>query len=130
MKVMTPTFKSAPESSQWLWPDSLDALIAAPAYHILIFENEHVRVVRTRIPSGDTVPLHTHRSSSTYVVLNWSEFVRRDHLGNVTLDTRLAPAPALNVPAWQEPLPPHTVENVGTDELHTIAVEIKSAAAL
>ena len=45
----------------WLWPDTLDALIAAPQHHRLVFENEHVRVPEVRIGPGEIVPLHTHR---------------------------------------------------------------------
>jgi hypothetical protein len=49
----------SPES--WPWPDSLDAVIAAPEHHKLILENERVRVLDTHIPVGVTVPVHTHR---------------------------------------------------------------------
>ncbi len=34
----------------WPWPDSLDALRAAPNYHRLLFENDRVRVLEVRIP--------------------------------------------------------------------------------
>jgi hypothetical protein len=27
----------------WPWPDELDAMIAAPAFHRRLFENDHVR---------------------------------------------------------------------------------------
>jgi len=49
--------------SSWPWPDSLDALIAAPDHHSLLFENEHVRVIRTRIFPGQIVPVHTSLAS-------------------------------------------------------------------
>jgi quercetin dioxygenase-like cupin family protein len=52
------------------WPDELDALIAAPQHHILLFENEAVRVLDTRIPPGQTVPLHTHRWPGTLYILS------------------------------------------------------------
>ncbi len=71
----------------WPWPDTLDALIAAPAYHRLLLENEAVRVLDTTIPPGHTVPVHTHRWPSVSYVLSWSDFVRRDANGNTTLDT-------------------------------------------
>jgi hypothetical protein len=45
----------------WLWPDTLDALTAAPEHHWLVFENERVRVLKVRIGPGEIVPLHTHR---------------------------------------------------------------------
>ena len=43
-------------AQNWPWPDSLDALVAAPRHHKLLFENERVRVLEVRIPPGDLVP--------------------------------------------------------------------------
>jgi hypothetical protein len=46
--------------------------------------------------------------------------------GKITLDTRqLAELPKPNAPFWQEPLTPHTVENVGDAEFVAVQVEIK-----
>ena len=104
----------------------MDALVAAPRHHRLLFENDRVRVLDTRITPGDTVPLHTHRWPAVHEVVSWSDFVRRDAAGKVTADTRGKPAPA-SLPAvmWGEPLPPHTLENVGDRELHVISTELK-----
>lgn len=111
----------------WLWPDSLDALIAAPDNHIIVMENDRVRVVRTRILPGQTVPIHTHRWPCVLTIHTWSHMIRRDHLGRITLDTRQAPeVPLLNTPMWHAPIPPHSVENVGGGEINTVQVEIKN----
>lgn len=72
----------------WSWPDSLDALLAAPAHHTLLLENEKMRVVQTRIPPGQTVPAHTHRLAGVLFIQNWSDLIRRDQHGTVLLDTR------------------------------------------
>jgi quercetin dioxygenase-like cupin family protein len=48
------------ERGEWPWPDSLDALLAAPRHHTLLLENDRVRVLETRIPAGQLVPVHTH----------------------------------------------------------------------
>ncbi len=109
------------------WPDHLDALIAAPAYHSLLFENETVRVVETHVPAGHTVPLHTHCWSGVQYIVSWSDFVRRDSQGAVLLDTRLSGRPAESTAAWSGPLAPHTLENVGGAALRVIGVEIKNA---
>jgi quercetin dioxygenase-like cupin family protein len=55
-KVFGPTLEP-----QWPWPDRLDAVLAAPRHHRVVFENDRVRVLDTRIAPGDTVPIHTHR---------------------------------------------------------------------
>jgi len=117
----TPT----PDSSTWPWPDSLDALIAAPQNHTLIFENERVRVVHTHIPPGALVP-HTHRWPGVAHVLSFSDFVRRDHNDQVLFDSRhAAPPPKLPATQWLDPLPPHSVENVGNSEIGILIVELK-----
>jgi hypothetical protein len=91
-------------------------------------ENERVRVIHTHIPAGDTVPLHTHRWPSVAYVISSSDFVRRDHDGNVLFDSRGAGA-LPNAPAvqWLDPLPPHTVENVGPSAISIIIVELKDS---
>jgi hypothetical protein len=113
----------------WSWPDSLDALIAAPGHHTLLMENERVRVVRTCILPGQVVPVHTHRWPGVLFITAWSDLIRRDPEGNVLLDTRqLLDKPILNVPLWQERLPPHTLENIGSTEFNAVQVEMKDAS--
>ena len=113
----------------WPWPDSLDALTAAPDHHRLMMENERVRVIETRILPGQVVPVHTHRWPAVAFIGSWSDFVRRDPDGTVTLDTRLgAEFPKLNTPFWQEPLTPHSVENVGNIEFQAVQVEMKETS--
>ncbi|MGP0017819.1 MAG: hypothetical protein ACLPHP_04555 [Candidatus Sulfotelmatobacter sp.] len=112
----------------WPWPESMDALVAAPSHHTLLMENDRVRVVRTRILPGQIVPVHTHRWPGVLFIESWSDLIRRDPQGNVLLDTRqLNDKPSINVPLWQEQLPPHTVENVGGAEFSAVQVEMKDA---
>lgn len=113
-----------PDSSAW--PLDMDALIAAPAQHRLLLENERVRVLDTRIAPGERTPVHTHRWPAAHHVISWSAFVRRDDTGAVLLDTRVAGVTAApGAVLWGEPLGPHTLENVGTAPLHIVSVEIK-----
>ena len=110
------------------WPPELDALVAAPDHHTLLFENERVRVLDARILPGDTTPVHTHRWPSLYQVISIGEFVRRDAAGEVLLDTRLLEQPFEPPPfAWSDPLPAHSLESVDTTEIHVLVVELKDA---
>ena len=113
----------------WPWPDSLDAMIAAPQYHKLLLENDRVRVLDTVIPVGDIVPVHTHRWPAVYYTIQPGDFVRRDGEGNVLFDSRTVPgmltASAAN---FIECLPPHSVENVSGTEIHLISIELKDKA--
>jgi quercetin dioxygenase-like cupin family protein len=110
----------------WEWPDELDALVAAPANHQVLLENERVRVIETVVPVGEMTPVHKHRWASVEYVLSSTNFVRRDGDGNVLFDTRAAHAqPRPSDALWSEPFPPHSVENVGDAELRVIMVELK-----
>lgn len=121
----------APAESQkavWPWPDSLDAMIAAPQYHVLILENESVRVLDTRVPVGEIVPVHTHRWPALYYTIAAGDFVRRDIEGKVLFDSRSVPGILTTSAAtWMECLTPHSVENVSPSEIHLISVELKNS---
>jgi hypothetical protein len=114
----------------WPWPDTLDALTAAPEHHRLVFENERVRVLEVRIGPGEIVPLHTHRWPAVLYLQGWSEHVRQDDSGKVIFDSQEAISPP-RIPSavWCEPLSPHSVENVGATELLVLSIELKSDAA-
>ena len=112
-------------SDAQIWPEELDALIAASKHHVLLFENEAVRVLDTRVGPGETVPLHTHRWPSALYFMSWSDFVRRDAEGKVVADSRAAGKLPEGSAVWSGPLMPHTLENVGASELRTISVELK-----
>lgn len=117
----TPTIANGP------WPPELDALIAAPEHHTLIFENEHVRVLETRIPPGERTAVHTHCWPATQYVKQASHVVRYDGAGAVIHDSRKVGAALANdIVRWGEPLPPHSLENVGDVELRVVNVEIKT----
>ena len=113
----------------WKWPDNLDALVAAPSHHTLLFENERVRVLETRIPAGDTTPIHTHRFASVLYILEWADCIRRDAEGEVLVDTRRTGGPpSLPAVLWSEALPPHSLENIGDRPIRIVSVEMKDAA--
>jgi len=109
------------------WPEELDALIAAPRHHVLLFENDAVRVLDTTVSPGQIVPLHTHRWPAALYLLSWSDFVRRDAEGVVLMDSRTMSKPAVGAAMWSPAMPPHTLENVGDAELRVIGVELKSS---
>jgi quercetin dioxygenase-like cupin family protein len=108
--------------------DALDAMLAAPDHHEILLENDRVRVLDTRLAPGERTPIHTHASSAALYVMSWSGFLRRDADGSVIVDSRSwERQPAMGEALWLPPLPPHSVENVGTSELRLIAVELKQS---
>jgi hypothetical protein len=107
-------------------PGELDAMLAAPDHHEVLLENDRVRVLDTRLAAGERTPIHTHASSAALYVMSWSDFLRRDANGNIIVDSRSWDRqPAIGEALWLPPLPPHSVENIGTRELRLIAVELK-----
>jgi hypothetical protein len=105
---------------------TLDGPIAAPDHHRVLFENDRVRVVETVIRVGDTTPLHTHLAPHLLIFSSGSRFVRRDADGAVMFDTRLQ-GPDFVIPAhsWNDGTGPHTLENVGSDDIMATAIELK-----
>jgi hypothetical protein len=53
-----------PEKAHWNWPDSLDAVRAAPHNHRVIFENSQVRILEVILEPYEFESMHTHSNSS------------------------------------------------------------------
>ncbi|MGN6588764.1 MAG: cupin domain-containing protein [Sphingomicrobium sp.] len=104
----------------------LDAMAAAPDHHAVLFENDRVRILDTRVRPGERTPLHQHEWPAALYVQSWSDFIRRDENGTVLVDSRERSAPESETGLWIDPLPPHSVENIGSAVLRIIAVEVKS----
>ena len=49
------------------WDPALDAVIAAPAHHRVIFENDRLRVLEVTLAPDDEEPVHHHRWPSVFV---------------------------------------------------------------
>ncbi|HEX4075554.1 MAG TPA: hypothetical protein VHX49_09165 [Candidatus Acidoferrales bacterium] len=114
------------DSTGWPWADSLDAVIAAAKHHKVLFENERVRVLEVRIAPGETTAVHTHQWPCAMYVARQSDFIRRDGEGNLLFDSRtVGTPPAEPMVQWVVPLPPHSVENVGSVEILLITTELK-----
>lgn len=107
----------------------LDAIKAAPEHHVVLFENERVRVLDTRLGPGEQTAVHAHEWPAALYVLSWSDFLRRDADGGILADSRGRPPQQRGTSLWIDPLPPHSVKNVGSADLHVIAVELKGANA-
>jgi hypothetical protein len=50
------------------WDPALDAVVAAPANHKVIFENEKLRVLEVLLLPGEEEPVHHHRWHSIFVL--------------------------------------------------------------
>jgi hypothetical protein len=114
-------------SGCWPWPDSLDAVTADPQNHIVMYEDNNIRVLDVHTPPRTTNSKHDHRWSSVFLQ-DEAQPRGRDHGtdgaatqpgGEVPAD---APFPALNVAGTQAP---HAFENLDTFTKHFYRVEFK-----
>jgi quercetin dioxygenase-like cupin family protein len=106
---------------------ALDAMTQAADHHAILLENGSVRVLDTRVRPGERTPVHAHEWPAALIVMSWSDFVRYDPEGHVLVDSRnMASKPAVGSALWAGPIGPHFVENVGSTDLHIVAIEIKS----
>ena len=55
-------------NNDWTWPLAMDAVVAAPESHKVLFENDDARVLEVIIPPGEREPEHTHRMPSIMIV--------------------------------------------------------------
>jgi quercetin dioxygenase-like cupin family protein len=52
----------------WPWPQEMDALLAAPASHRILLDNDQVRVLDVIIEPGAREPEHTHQAPSVMII--------------------------------------------------------------
>ena len=51
-------------SAKWTWPDSLDAVKAAPKNHHVVYEDSTVRILQVLLDGRKEEPIHTHKWKS------------------------------------------------------------------
>jgi predicted metal-dependent enzyme (double-stranded beta helix superfamily) len=109
----------------WPWPETMDALQAAPTSHRLLLDNDRVRVLEVVIEPGTREPEHTHRAVSVMIVDEPARI--RYYQGDALLfesQARSEPQPGARV-RWMEPEGPHTVENTDEHRYHAIRIELE-----
>ena len=95
-----------------------DPAKVAPKNVKVVFENNRVRVIEVRIKPGEKIPLHSHPANVTIALSDfkgkWLSDSGEPTVRQFKLDTVL----------WSEPIT-HASENVGSTEIHAIAIELK-----
>ena len=109
----------------WPWPPETDALLAAPALHRLLLENDHVRVLDVSIEPGTREPEHTHQAPSVMIIDNPAR-IRYYAGGTLQFESAARPAaPSGPLVRWMGPEGPHSVENIDQHRYHAIRIELK-----
>ncbi len=115
-----------PDAKTCAWPTSLDAPTAAPENHKVVFENERVRVLDVVVAVGRREALHAHcRPSVLYVIFRGKlrEWGADGKLIREVKDT--PPATAFPITQWLDASPPHSIENLDTQAIHLVRIELK-----
>lgn len=109
------------------WDPALDAVAAAPDQHVVLFENDNIRVLRVILDGGTSEPNHHHRWPSVFVFDELPGYPVTDYdaagQGIGVFDLGAAPK-VLIVP----PQPTHRVENAGERPLRGVRIEFKNRA--
>jgi quercetin dioxygenase-like cupin family protein len=117
--------KTAPPPN---WPDSLDAVAAAPGNHKVVLENEHVRVLEVTVRPGEREPVHGHRWPSVLYVMAEDNIRDYDIHGKLIYETKTDPNPSkAPYTVWMDPQAPHAVENLSKEPLRLLRVELKQS---
>ena len=119
--------RAAPSQEvEWPWDDSLDAVVAAPDSHVVLFENEHVRVIEVGIGGGEKEPAHTHRDPSVMIVYQPTRIRYFGANGEAEFESPQSSRPAsAREPKWMEPEGLHAVENIDTLPYRAYRIELK-----
>jgi len=107
-------------------PAADDAVVAAPANHTVVFENDDARVLDVHLAAHAKEPMHTHPWPGFFYMVEVAPLVNSTPAGPV--------GPARTMPIAMKILPigaegPHSVENVGDTPLHLIRFELKYGSA-
>lgn len=115
------------ELSQWNYPDSLDAVKAAPDSHEILLENDEVRVLRVTIEPGVKEPMHTHKWKSIMYV---EKPARIKYYNEENVVIRESPEEGYDYsprpPSWMDPEILHSVENIDTTLFSALRIELKN----
>ena len=115
MEAVVVELKSAKINSA---PITLDPVKLDPQYHIVEFENDRVRVLRTILEPHIKSPMHEH---PPYVVVYLTELHTTMQLADGrTVDNPRKPGEI----AWRDQMK-HQTENIGSDTAVEIQVELK-----
>jgi len=96
-----------------------DPLRVTPQTHKLLFENQFVRVIESKVPTGGTEQKHSHPRSVTVYLADADTEIKAFPDGTTSRVHRTA-----GTAGWSEATV-HEIKNVGTTSSHNIRIELK-----
>jgi len=114
-------------------PASFDAVAAAPESHIVLMEDDKLRVLRVEVAPGHTEPIHDHRWPS---VMYFEQPQPITYIAYKLVDGRPVEVQRIDAPAFEhfktvrgEPEGLHAVKNRGAKPFIALRVEFKDGKA-
>jgi hypothetical protein len=109
------------------WDPKLDAVMVAPEHHVVLHEDDFIRVLSVRLPAGETEKPHHHRFPSVMII---DRGIKAQDFDGVThqVIARSSPGesdPMLPVVVRLPPQALHYFENLDTKAFHGIRIEFK-----
>lgn len=99
---------------------STDAVIKAPQFHKLVFENEHLRILQAIVAPGEIVPFHSHQWNSIVLTLQGATFTTDD--GNSVSEEECFPSAEYSEGSFKT----YSYQNVGSTQFQAIVFELKT----
>jgi len=123
-----PTYKAVTTTSpDCAWPASLDAVAAAPKNHRVVLENVHVRVLEVTVQPGERESLHAHCMPSVMYLMHEGPYKDYGPNGELLEEVaEAAPVDKFPMTLWLEPQGPHAVENLDSQPVRLLRVELKN----
>src|SRR5581483_2061971 len=105
-------------ASSWPWPDSMDAVRAAPRNHKILYEDENVRILSVTVEPGEKENMHFHRWPSVLIFDSYPKLRNTTSDGKVMLRNGLGPKDAFPVVISMLPQGPHSIEDLDSFPVH------------
>lgn len=122
---------SSSATIKWTWPDSLEALKAAPDNHEIVYEDNNVRVLAVILDGKNSEPIHTHKWKSIMwiakpIVPCKINNYKKDDKGNlVKSDSIIIKEMPVNIGQLINPEGPTSITNLGSENGVAYRVEFK-----
>ena len=107
------------------WDPALDAVLAAPENHKVLYEDDLIRVISVRVAPGATEKPHHHRFPAVFVI---DRMVKLRDFNGITNQEISLPIPedaVVPITLKFAPQPLHYVENLDTKPFHATRIEFK-----
>ena len=118
-------------TEDWSWPDSLDAVKAAPKNHKTVYEDDNVRILAVILDGRKSEPIHTHKWKSVMwiaepiVPCQINNYSKSNNGDLVLSDSVVIKDMPVNIGQLVKPEGPTSTTNLGPDNGVAYRVEFK-----